>query len=85
VGRYREGKEAEAMAVVKVPQNSTIAIKLQKGVTTSGSPPYVTRNYTCKAAAADQDLFDVAQALMGLQKYPLVEITRVDNASLVNQ
>ena len=73
------------MAVVKVPQNSTIAIKLQKGVTTSDSPAYVTRNYACKASAADQDLFDVAQALMGLQKYPLAEITRVDNASLVNQ
>jgi len=73
------------MAVVKVPQNSTIAIKLQKGVTTSGSPAYVTRNYSCKATAADQDLFDVAQALMGLQKYPVADITRVDNAYLVNQ
>ncbi len=31
------------MAVVKLPQTSTIAIKLQKGVTTSGSPAYVTR------------------------------------------
>lgn len=73
------------MAVVKVPQSSTIAIKLQKGVTTSGSPAYVTRNYSCKATAADQDLFDVAQALMGLQKYPVSDITRVDNAYLVNQ
>ncbi|HWR09064.1 hypothetical protein [Sporomusa sp.] len=26
------------MAVVKLPQTSTIAIKLQKGLTTSGSP-----------------------------------------------
>ena len=73
------------MAVVKVPQNSTIAIKLQKGVNTSGNPVYVTRNYACKATATDQDLFDVAQALMGLQVYPLADITRVDNANLVNQ
>jgi len=73
------------MAVVKVPQNSTIAIKLQKGVTTSGSPAYVTRNYACKATAADQDLFDVALALMGLQAYPVSDIARVDNAYLVNQ
>ncbi|QJW48465.1 DUF1659 domain-containing protein [bacterium BFN5] len=73
------------MAVVKMPQSSTIAVKLQKGVTTSGSPAYVTRNYTAKSAAADQDLFDVAQALMGLQSYPVADIARVDNASLVNQ
>lgn len=73
------------MAIVKVPQNSTIAIKLQKGVTSTGSPAYVTRNYTCKATAADQDLFDVAQALMGLQAYPVADIARVDNAYLLNQ
>lgn len=73
------------MAVVKMPQSSTIAIKLQKGVTTSGSPAYVTRNYTGKATATDQDLFDVAQALMGLQSYPMADIARVDNAYLVNQ
>ncbi|WP_169717661.1 hypothetical protein SPSIL_033640 [Sporomusa silvacetica DSM 10669] len=73
------------MAVIKLPQNSTIAIKLQKGVTTSGSSAYVTRNYACKATATDQDLFDVAQAVMGLQAYPLADITRVDNANLVNQ
>jgi len=73
------------MAVVKIPQSSTIAIKLQKGVTSSGNPAYVTRNYTGKPTAADQDLFDVAQALMGLQAYPVSEIARVDNANLVNQ
>lgn len=73
------------MAVVKLPQNSTIAIKLQKGVTTSGSPAYVTRNYPGKPSATDQDLFDVAVALTGLQKYPVSDIARVDNAQLVNE
>ncbi len=73
------------MAVVKLPQSSTIAIKLQKGVTASGSPAFVTRNYTARSTATDQDLFDVAQALTGLQSYPLAEISRVDNASLINQ
>lgn len=41
-GDFRQGqdtlKEAGGMDVVKVPQNSTIAIKLQKGVTAAGSP-----------------------------------------------
>ncbi len=73
------------MAVVKMPQSSTIAIKLQKGVNAAGSPAYVTRNYTGKPTASDQDLFDVAQALAGLQIYPVADIAREDNASLVNQ
>lgn len=73
------------MAVVKVPQNSVIAIKLQKGVTSAGSPAYVTRNYPCKASAADQDLFDVAVALTGLQRFPVADIARVDNAQLINE
>lgn len=73
------------MAVVKLPQKSTIAIKLQKGVTTSGSAAYVTRNYPGKASATDQDLFDVGLALMDLQSYPVTGIERVDNATLLNE
>ena len=73
------------MAIVKVPQNSTIAIKLQKGITSAGSPAYVTRNYPGKPSATDQDLFDVAVALMGLQAYPLVDIARVDNSYLLSE
>ena len=73
------------MAVIKIPQKSTIAIKLQKGVITTGSPAYVTRNYPAKAAAADQDLFDVTLALMDLQSYPVTDIECVDSAYLINQ
>jgi hypothetical protein len=73
------------MVVVKLPQNSTIAIKLQKGVTSTGSPAYVIRNYPGKSSATDQDLFDVAVALMGLQAYPVADIARVDNAYLVSE
>lgn len=73
------------MAVVKIPQTSTIAIRLQKGVNTSGSPAYVTRNYSGKPSAADQDLFDVGLELASLQVYPVTDIARVDNAYLVNE
>lgn len=73
------------MAVTKIPQKSTIAIKLQKGITTSGNPAYVTRNYPAKASAADQDLFDVALALADLQLYPIVDVERVDSAYLINE
>lgn len=73
------------MALLKMPQKSTIAMKLQKGITTSGSPAYVTRNYPAKASAADQDLFDVALALADLQPYPIVDVERVDSAYLINE
>lgn len=73
------------MAVVKVPQKSTIAIKLQKGLSPSGSPVYVTRNYPGKSSATDQDLFDVGLALTDLQSYPVASIERIDNAHLVNE
>lgn len=72
------------MAVQKVPQVSTIAIKLQKGVTTSGNPAYVTRSYPCKVTVADQDIYDVALGIVGLQTYPVSDIERVDNAILLN-
>jgi len=72
------------MAVQKVVQGSTLALKLQKGVNASGKPVYITRNYPGKAAASDQDIFDVAQAIVGLQTYPVANIERIDSAYLVD-
>lgn len=72
------------MAATKVPQSSTITVKVQKGLTSTGNPAYVTRNYSCKAAATDQELYDVAQAIMSLQAYPVVSVNRVDDALLLN-
>lgn len=71
------------MAVVKNANGSVMALKLQKGVTSTGAPAYVTRNYPCKATAADQDIYDVAVAIAGLQNYPVDSIQRTDNANLV--
>lgn len=73
------------MAVVKNLDLSALVLKLQKGVTTTGAPAYVTRNYPCKALSSDQDLFDVAVAIAGLQTYPVDAIQRIDNAELVSQ
>jgi hypothetical protein len=72
------------MALTNIPQGTTLALKLQKGVSGSGSPVYVTRNYACKPDAADQDLFDVALGLVSLQTYPVVDIARVNTSMLVN-
>jgi hypothetical protein len=73
------------MAVNKVPGNSVIKLSLHTGDNPDGSPVLRTRSLNnVKPAAADQDLFDVAAALAGLQQYPLNGITRVDNSALIS-
>ncbi|MHB1043350.1 MAG: DUF1659 domain-containing protein [Eubacteriales bacterium] len=72
------------MAVTRVPANSTLRLELNAGTDASGKPIVRSKNLSgVKSTAADQDLFDVAAALAGLQEYPLSGIERVDNAGLV--
>lgn len=73
------------MPVTKVPANSIFRLELNTGTDANGNP--VIRNKSIsnvKAAAVDQDIFDVATSLAGLQEFPLSGIQRVDNASLIN-
>jgi hypothetical protein len=71
------------MAVTKNPVNSTIRISLVIGLNATGGP--ILRNASLsnvKSEAVDQDLFDVANALVGLQEYQLNGISRLDTADL---
>lgn len=71
------------MAVSKNPVVSTIRLSLVTGLTPQGSPILrLTSLSNVKPAAADQDLFDVANALVGLQEYQLEGIQRLDTADL---
>ena len=72
------------MAVNRVPGGSLLRMVLQTGTDAKGNPVYRNRNLrSVKPGAADQDLFDVAQALAGLQEYPLAKVERVDESQLV--
>lgn len=72
------------MAVSKVPTGTVLRLVLQTGVDAQGNPIYRNRNLNnVRPEASDQDLFEVAQALAGLQEYALVGITRIDSAKLV--
>ena len=74
------------MAVIKVPQNGTLTLRVQTGMNAAGSPVYAKRNLTgVKAAATIDNLYAVANGLAGLQKYPLTEIIHIENTGLVNQ
>ncbi len=74
------------MAVIKTPIGSTIRLSLVTGTNAQGAPIIKQTSISnVKAAAADQDLFDVANAIVGLQDYALNSITRLDSADLAAQ
>ncbi len=73
------------MAVSRVPQSTVMSIKVQSGVTASGSAAYKTTRFTgVKNATTDADFYEIGNALAGLQSYPLNSILRADTASMVN-
>jgi len=71
------------MAVNKVPVGSSLRIQFQIGVDHEGNPVFRSRSLSgVKSDAADQDIYDVAMALGGLQDYTVNAVTRVDNGRL---
>lgn len=71
------------MAVTSMPLGSALLVQVQTGVDGSGNPVVRTRRWSnVKAAATDQDVFDVANAIAGLQAHPVVDIVRQDSEDL---
>jgi len=62
--------------VVTVPRDSSLQFRLVVGSNPeTGAPIVSSKTFTkIKSAAIEQDAYDVATALVGLQKYPLNEI-----------
>lgn len=74
------------MAVTKTPVNSTIRLSLVTGLSELGSPILRQTNLSnVKTNAVNQDIFDVANALVGLQEYALESIRVVDIADLIQE
>ncbi|MGI9951656.1 DUF1659 domain-containing protein [Moorellaceae bacterium AZ2] len=71
------------MAVVVTPISASLQLQVQVGTNSEGEPVYRWRTFNrVKPGAADQDLWDVAQALAALQTYPVVSVSRVQESSL---
>lgn len=71
------------MAVNNVPVGSVLRLQLQTGVDGNGDP--IIRNKSLsnvKPDALDQNVFDVAQALVQLQEHILENVLRIDSARL---
>ena len=62
--------------VVTVPRNSALQFRLVVGTNPdTGAPIIQSKTFSkIKSAALDQDVYDAATALVGLQKYTVDEI-----------
>lgn len=71
------------MAILKNPVDSRIKLTYDYGVDAEGKAVTKTKALSnVKAAAADQDLFDVVAALTALQSNAVIRIIRENNAAL---
>jgi len=62
--------------VVVVPRDSSLQLRLVAGTNPlTGAPIIDSKTFNeIKSTAIEQDIYDVANALVGLQKYPVDEI-----------
>ncbi len=73
------------MAVTKLPQKTSLGIKIQTGLSAAGNPVYKTLGFSnIKAAATDDNVYAVGMGLSSLQAFPAVGIMRTDNSNLIN-
>ena len=62
--------------VITVPRDSALQLRLVVGINPeSGAPIINSKSFArIKPAALDQDIYDVATAIVGLQKYTVDEL-----------
>ncbi|HZK85242.1 MAG TPA: DUF1659 domain-containing protein [Desulfosporosinus sp.] len=71
------------MAVIATAKDSVMVVTYQIGLTAEGAPKLSQRSFpNVKSVALDQDIFDVANALYGLQDYPLTGVRRDNRVDL---
>jgi hypothetical protein len=70
------------MAVISSQTDSVMVLEVQTGLTATGSPILSSRSINVKAAAADQDLYDVATAMQALSDQPLISVKRENHFDL---
>lgn len=72
------------MAVTSNKVVSAMTLKYKTGVNTSGKDVFKSQKFsTIKLDAADDNLYAVAQALGGLLNYPVAEVQRQDQNTIL--
>ena len=71
------------MPVISSNKDSVLVVTFQTGLSPQGSPKLSQRSFSnVKLSATDQDVYDVAIALYGLQDYPLIGVRRDNRIDL---
>lgn len=71
------------MAINKVATGCTLRLEFQTGVDVNGNPVFRNKSLNnVKVAATDQNIYDTAVTLTGLQANTLNSVARVDSAVL---
>ena len=71
------------MAVTEAKNPSSLRIKLDLGMEDGKTKVRSKTFSSVKYDASAQNVYDVAQALMGLQEYQTIEVAKIDNTTLV--
>lgn len=73
------------MALESRPLNARLQLQLDFGQNEDGRRITRTRTYSnINSDASDQDIYDVAQALAGLQSHGVIAVRKVDQTELVD-
>ena len=70
------------MAVLEAKNPSSLRIKLDLGMVNGKTKVRSKTFSSLKHNASAQDVYDVAQALMALQDYPVIEVLKQDSTTL---
>ena len=74
------------MAVVGMPLNSTLVVVYQTGLTPAGGPILRQKSLSdVRSDAAEQAVYDTAQALFGLAVHPVIDVLYRKNFELVDE
>lgn len=74
------------MALKVNPMDSRLQIQFDYGVNSKGKKVTHTKTFNkVKSSAADQDLFDFAQAVAGLTKDTVLSVKKVTTSSMINE
>jgi hypothetical protein len=65
--------------------DSRLRLQFETGQDLQGNPVYSTRTYSgIKPEADDQDVYDIAVLLAGLQVYPVAGIDRINQVEMID-
>jgi len=73
------------MAIISTALGSRLQVVVQTGTDGQGNPVLKTRSYNrVKASAVDDNVYQFAVTIAGLQQHQLYEVNRVNEVSLEN-